>query len=706
MAETVVDDLEAVDVQVQQREASLAIATNTGDGALDTVAQVKPVGQASQRVVHHLVLQLRFDLLAHRDLFAQLARALFDALLQADIGKAQRFGSATALDAAGELIGDEGQQFGVALVVTHLRDVALHRDHAQRCVAADQGHAEPAGGRRIDVTRVYLTGSHQRARRFRTVHQLRATAAQRVFGEPAPERARRCVRSLPVDPVGEFQRHAVLGQQRDVEVVGVEQFRHRGMNVSEETIAAFVGPGQGGNLVKGFLEVLAALAFGGLASTLQAACQLGGDEAEQLRVSCVVGVVVEIALYRQHAYRPLSDQQRHTQPETRELADIVEINFTGGGKLCCARWSDQLCLPGLQHIFGQPPRQGPRRPVRLVGVLHIGERHGQVVFRQQRNIEILHVQQLGDDAVNLRIEALASLFADREGRNLVQGRLQALAALPFDDLLAQFLVGFGQLAGTFLDAPFEFLLALLAFQRGQDVLGDEAQQRHIRAGETDVRKIALHHDHAPHLALSQHRHAEPVVAVGTVDVQWPGDLRLQLRVGPHQRLALTDHPPGRAVLDAVEREVGIGGQILVIHAVDEIQEADAVRDRIVQRDVEILGVHEFADNAVQPAQHVRHVEVGPHHVGNREQRALELLGLRQLRHRVVQTLDRQHFAHACAGSLQGCGRRRHDRLRRVQDRDCALLVAQHLRMRRRRSAFARGLHRGSCGGEHAGLQGR
>ena len=63
---------------------------------------------------------------------------------------------------------------------------------------------------------------------------------------------------------------------------------------------------------------------------------------------------------------------------------------------------------------------------------------------------------------------------------------------------------------------------------------------------------------------------------------------------------------------------------------------------IVQRDEEILRVHQRADDRVDAAQHVGHVALGAGQVGDREQRALQLLGLRQARVGVFQ------FGPACS----------------------------------------------------------
>ena len=102
------------------------------------------VGQAGQRVVHDLVLELGLDLFAHRDLAAQFAGARLHALFELGVERVQGFGVAAALHAVGDLVGDEGQQFGVLAAVHQVRPVALHHHQAHHPVRAQQRRAQPA----------------------------------------------------------------------------------------------------------------------------------------------------------------------------------------------------------------------------------------------------------------------------------------------------------------------------------------------------------------------------------------------------------------------------------------------------------------------------------------------------------------------------------------------------------------------------------
>ena len=167
VAQAVVDHLEAVDVDVEQAEAATVVATRAGERALDAIAQVDAVRQAGQRIVHDLVLQLRFDLFAHGDLFAQLDGARFDAMLEFGVRLAQQFRRAPALQRAADLVGDEGQQFGVAFGVDIAAVVALHGDDADRALGAQQRCAQPHQRRRTEHAAVDLAGRHHRGRAHR-----------------------------------------------------------------------------------------------------------------------------------------------------------------------------------------------------------------------------------------------------------------------------------------------------------------------------------------------------------------------------------------------------------------------------------------------------------------------------------------------------------------------------------------------------------
>jgi hypothetical protein len=64
-------------------------------------------------------------------------------------------------------------------------------------------------------------------------------------------------------------------------------------------------------------------------------------------------------------------------------------------------------------------------------------------------------------------------------------------------------------------------------------------------------------------------------------------------------------------------------------AVGEVQEADGLALRVEAHDVEVLRVHQAADDLVQARQHLGGAVVGTGDVGDREQRALQALGAGQ-----------------------------------------------------------------------------
>ena len=70
--------------------------------------------------------------------------------------------------------------------------------------------------------------------------------------------------------------------------------------------------------------------------------------------------------------------------------------------------------------------------------------------------------------------------------------------------------------GAFLDAAFQLLAGLAAVERGQDVLGHEDQQRALFVAVDAGTVVALHDDRAADAVVAAHRHAQPVLAVGTV----------------------------------------------------------------------------------------------------------------------------------------------------------------------------------------------
>ena len=412
-----------------------------------------------------------------------------------------------------------------------------------------------------------------------------------------------------------------------------------------------------------------------------------------------VGVV---GLHRDHAYRAVDAQQRSAQPHERWLAHHLGVDFPGFEQRLHAGDVDQLRLAGAQYIFGQAAPERSRTPVALVLVLGVRERHGSAVLGGQCDVEIVRVDEFADDGVHVTIEALARVFAVGQRGDLVQRRLQALAALAFGDFAAELDVGFGQLQGAFGDPAFQFRLRSLAFQCGEDVFGHECEQAHLRGGVLRAFQVALHDQCPEHAPFAHHRHAEPVAAVGAVHAQRAGHLLAQLRGRSHQRLAIADQIPGQAALDLRQRDFLVGIEVLGVDHIGEIQESQAVALAVVQRDVEVFRVHQVGDDAVQAAQHVRHVEVGASHVGDRIERALQHFRLLQARHALLHALDRQHFAETVRGRFEQVG----TAVRAVQHRrHVVTVVLEDAQVRRHVAAVARFEDRIDRRRHHGGIAG-
>src|SRR5690606_41359584 len=77
------------------------------------------------------------------------------------------------------------------------------------------------------------------------------------------------------------------------------------------------------------------------------------------------------------------------------------------------------------------------------------------VVGQQRDVEVARVQQLADDVVHLRVEALQCLRGDRQFGDPEQRALQPLGPLAFDDLRLQVAVAELQRVSALLDPALE-----------------------------------------------------------------------------------------------------------------------------------------------------------------------------------------------------------------------------------------------------------
>ena len=251
-----------------------------GQRPVQAVAQIHPVGQTGEGVVHHLVLQPRLDLLAHGNLLAQLLGAPLHPLLQLVVERVQGLGLLAPLHAGGDLVRHKGEQRGVLLVKHQVRAVALHRDHAHHALGAQQGRAQPAhrGGRsRLRLDR-HLAARTQLLKPAR-IHQLGLPLAHDVFTQTAGHGAGLAALTRHVHAVGKVQGAAVLGHQGDVEILGVDQLAHGRVQAAVELVVRLLAIGECSDAVQRGLQVGGALALGHLRLQLlvglrQLACAL------------------------------------------------------------------------------------------------------------------------------------------------------------------------------------------------------------------------------------------------------------------------------------------------------------------------------------------------------------------------------------------------------------------------------------------------
>ncbi|MNU98720.1 hypothetical protein D3C71_888360 [compost metagenome] len=209
---------------------------------------------------------------------------------------------------------------------------------------------------------------------------------------------------------------------------------------------------------------------------------------------------------------------------------------------------------------------------------------------------------------------------------------QALANLP-----EQFVIDLGQLAGALVHAFFQLgvriaqpLLVTLAGQPVADVLGHEGEQALVVRGEAHLRRVALHHDHPDHIVVAEQWHAQPAVRARTkLTDPAGGPQRVDVVARGQQRLAVAHDELGQPLAERARR----ARRVVLIHRVDEIQPVAGLVD---QGDVEIARVQQRADHPVH-----LHVELGQafgahRHLGDVEQRQLQLLGASALDHFVLQ----------------------------------------------------------------------
>ncbi len=292
------------------------------------------------------------------------------------------------------------------------------------------------------------------------------------------------------------------------------------------------------------------------------------------------------------------------------------------------------------------------------------------------------------------VETLQTVGAHRQFGDPEQRLLQLLRTFALQYFGLQFDVRQLERLGALAHPAFEFDLRGLAVERGEDVLGDVFEQGAVLVAVALRTLVVLDHDRAADLALAQQRDAQPVFAERAAGVILAADPErgenVQRRAD--QRFAVPQQRLGHAVHALVHRIFGGRVGIEAVATVGEVEIADAAALLVVLDDVEILRRHQSADHAVDPRQHLAHLQIGAGEVGDLIQRLLQPLGF-------LQGLDpRVRLGQAQRGGDQFAGHREPALLRPIvwrgigqaqaEDGAVAILavvaVDQHARRRLRR----------------------
>ena len=448
------------------------IASESDQCLTQAFEQEIAIRQAGQRVVQGLVLELALHALAHRDVFAQLAvggrqfAGAFDhALLEFGVGLFQRLAVAFAFQCVGDVVGNECEQFLVARRVTVFVGMALHRQHADRTLVADQRYAEPATRPRADRLRL---AAGIDALQARTIGEQHISGTQDVFGQAVAELARMALHVAFVNRVRKGQEGVIVGEQGDVEIAGVQQSADGAMYRRIEVFQALRAVGQLGNAEQRRLQALTALALQHLLlqqpvriaqrvgtlgnaalkllvheAALQGRLDMLGNVSEHSLVALGVARTLGITLHNDTTDGLAAAQQRHAQPVN------AVGSVTGQGpahlrfKLCdgpAQRGTALEQVPG-DAVLAFLHRELVVRIWRVVvGNVHeVREAEifpGRVV---QHDVEIFRIHQTADNAVqgaeDFRHLAVGTgLVGDGE-----QGALQAFGLLKVRHRQAQVL---------------------------------------------------------------------------------------------------------------------------------------------------------------------------------------------------------------------------------------------------------------------------
>ncbi len=284
-----------------------------------------------------------------------------------------------------------------------------------------------------------------------------------------------------------------------------------------------------------------------------------------------------------------------------------------------------------QDVFGESVRQLAGRVFAIALVHRVRKPEFRAVLGNERDAEVACVDQVIHDAVDGRIELFELIGAAGQLGDPEQRRLQALAALPFQHFLLQHVVGLAEREGALLDPAFQIDVRQAARQRGLDVLGHVDEQGFVLLVVMVGLVVTLHHHATGHFVAVQQGRAQPVFERGADDVERPVDLSGHRIRRTHQRLALADHVPRRAMADIRHREIAVRKRELRVDRIRIVRKPHGIPLRVIQDDVEVLGVHQRRDDLVQGPEHRGEIGAGGAGlVGDRIQRALQAFGFAEL----------------------------------------------------------------------------
>src|SRR5438034_138269 len=189
------------------------------------------------------------------------------------------------------------------------------------------------------------------------------------------------------------------------------------------------------------------------------------------------------------------------------------------------------------------------------------------------------------------------------------------------------------------------LLRALALDRHGDLGGHELQDLLLGLAVADAGGVGLGHEHADGTIADPEGHAQPVDGRRPDELHLAPPLQLGVHLGRDQRrLAGAQHVFGEALAELLGRKVGVV-------FVDEVREAEHAAGGVVQRDVEVLGRHQLADDAVDRPEQLLQVPRRLRRLRDAKGGELDLVGAPAL----GDVAEAPHAAHALAADALGLG---------------------------------------------------